>query len=84
MEKKMSAEIEVIKGIKVAAEEAARLDPQQIARLLPDAPPQGEVEGQTFCTSIQCPYCGKSGRCDIEPVPGKYYRCINCGSLFRT
>jgi predicted RNA-binding Zn-ribbon protein involved in translation (DUF1610 family) len=84
MEKSMSPEIAVRKGIKVAAEEAARLDPQQIAGFLPDAAPQGEVEGQTFCASIQCPYCGKSGRCDTELVPGKYYRCINCGSLFRT
>ena len=80
----MSAEMKVKKGIKVAAAEAESLDPKQIAVLLPDAPPQAEVEAQTFCTSIQCPYCGKSGRCDIDPVPGQYYRCINCGALFRT
>ncbi len=83
-EKSMSPEIAVKKGIKIAAAEAARLEPQQIARMLPETPPQGEVEGQTFCTSLQCPNCGKSGRCDIDPVPGKYFRCINCGSVFRT
>jgi len=80
----MSAEMEVRQGIKISADEAVSLDPQQIAVLLPDASPQAEVEGQTFCTSIQCPYCGKSGRCDTDPVPGQYYRCINCGALFRT
>jgi hypothetical protein len=79
----MSPEMEVKQGIKVAADETKRLDPHRIVALLPD-PPHNEVEGQTFCTSIQCPYCGKSGRCDASPVPGKYFRCINCGSLFRT
>ena len=80
----MSPGIKVIKGIKVAPQEAATLNPEQIAVLLPDTPPQAEVEAQTFCTSIQCPYCGKSGKCDINPVPGTYYRCSNCGALFRT
>jgi hypothetical protein len=84
MEKKMSPETEVRKGIEVAPEEAKKVDPKEIVGLLADAPPPGEVEGQTFCTSIQCPYCGKSGRCNIDPVPGKYYRCINCGAIFRT
>ncbi len=80
----MSAEIEVKKGLKVAADEVESLDPQQIVVLLADTPAQAEVKGQTFCTSIQCPYCGRYGRCDINPVPGTYYRCINCGALFGT
>jgi predicted RNA-binding Zn-ribbon protein involved in translation (DUF1610 family) len=80
----MGAGNEVRKGIKVAPEEAERLDPKQIRVLLPEPPAPAEVEAQTFCTSIQCPYCGKSGRCDLNPDPGKYYRCMNCGALFRT
>jgi predicted RNA-binding Zn-ribbon protein involved in translation (DUF1610 family) len=80
----MDAGIEVRKGIKVAAAEAEGLDPTQIVVLLPEPPPQAEVEAQTFCTAIQCPYCGKSGRCEVSPVPGKYYRCNNCGALFKT
>jgi predicted RNA-binding Zn-ribbon protein involved in translation (DUF1610 family) len=80
----MSAQLEVRKGIKVAADEVTNLDPQQIGVLLPANPPQTEVEGQSSCSWIQCPYCSATGRCTTDWVPGSYYRCKNCGSLFRT
>ena len=80
----MSADLEVKKGIKISAEEAAHLDPEQIATLLPHTPAQEEVEGQAFFALIHCPYCGAFGRCGADPVPGKHYRCMQCGALFRT
>jgi len=80
----MSAQLEVTKGKKVEAAEVKDLEPHQIVVLLADTPGSAEVEGQTFCALIQCPYCGGSGRCGVSPDVGKYYRCSSCGAVFRT
>lgn len=80
----MSIGQKVIMGLRVPEEEAASVRPVQIRRLLPETPPEGEVELQAFCTLVCCPYCGKPARCAEEAVPGSYFRCLDCGALFRT
>ena len=69
------------KGIKIEAEELAKLNPDSIVEAKPAPVP--EVEGQyLYLTVVECPWCGALNPMQLSSHYQVSYRCPHCGNVY--
>ncbi len=82
----MADEVKVVKGTKIAPEEAAKLDRAKMIVATASPPPEKEVEGQYWHRDVfHCPWCGhlEYAMVDERHRHDHWFTCGHCGNAFR-